>query len=105
MGRHAAPPPERPTVPRGPRLPDVTPVPPSTGAAGPAQPADDSPPATRPSGLRDGVLLAVVVGLVVGAVAGWSTGSWSVAALTAAGAAVVTLGAAWVAGTVPGRGP
>ncbi|NCT91611.1 hypothetical protein GXB85_11710 [Cellulomonas sp. APG4] len=91
MGRHAAPPPERPDVPR------------TSGSPGTAD--DDASSGTASSGPWDRVLLAVVVGLVVGAVAGWSAASWLVAGLSAAGGAAVTLVAAWVAGTVPGRGP
>ena len=59
----------------------------------------------RPSGptrWRDRMLLAVVVGVTAGGVAGWASTSWTTAALVAAGAAAVTVVAAWVAGTVPG---
>lgn len=83
MGRHAAGPP-----------PD---------AAGPDDaPARESTPAPLRPWLRDGLVLAAVGALTTGLVLAWAVGTWWVAVLGGIGAAVVVLGASWVARSVPG---
>ncbi|WP_372593801.1 hypothetical protein [Actinotalea sp.] len=101
MGRHAAGPPQDEG--RDEATDGMPAAPPAEGTGAPVPSGTGGP---REDGwLREALVMGGTGAVATGAVLAWAVGAWWVAALGAVGAAVVIVGAVWVARSVPAPGP